>query len=231
MYTVYIYMYNLPGRWGSKPNLQLWGPVPVPSTQSTSAVFVLTHPMTWEKTSIIFVTSLCDFDICAFTCHAKTINRICSIAGNPGSYFPWSMSSTFSFTKLQLPQMASCAPPPWLPKHLGVSSCTGLSSISWIIVPQKMINKHEYHESTVFKKNIPWSLMPCPRVTNFPCHDNKHYKYHSYSPVATSFSSDFKLPVVASRTRCEAVHWFTSTPRRHGGNGGNGIQTSSHLGF
>jgi hypothetical protein len=26
--------------------------------------------MTWEKTSIIFVTSLCDFDICAFTCHA-----------------------------------------------------------------------------------------------------------------------------------------------------------------
>ena len=44
---IYIYtwhMYNLPGRWGYKPNLQLWGPVPVPSTQSTSAVFVLTQP-------------------------------------------------------------------------------------------------------------------------------------------------------------------------------------------
>ena len=50
--------------------------------------------------------------------------------------------------------MASCAPPPWLPKHSGDSSCTGLSSISWIIVPQKMINKHEYHESTVLKKKI-----------------------------------------------------------------------------
>ena len=224
-------MYNLPGRWGSKPNLQLWGPVPVPSTQSTSAVFVLTHPMTWEKTSIIFVTSLCDFDICAFTCHAKTINRICSIAGNPGSYFPWSMSSTFSFTKLQLPQMASCAPPPWLPKHLGVSSCTGLSSISWIIVPQKMINKHEYHESTVFKKiyHDRW----CPAQGSPISHvmiiniTSTILTRPWPPPSAPTSSFQWSLP----RTRCEAVHWFTSTPRRHGGNGGNGIQTSSHLGF
>ena len=38
------------------------------------------------------------------------INRICSIAGNPGSCFPWSMSEiTFSFTKL-------C--PKWLAVHL-----------------------------------------------------------------------------------------------------------------
>ena len=145
------------------------------------------------------------------------INRICSIAGNPGSCFPWSMSEiTFSFTKL-------C--PKWLAVHLhhGCQNTRGTQvALVYHQFPGSLSHKKWSTNMNIMnqqfkKKKYTMIVDALPKVTNFPCHDNKHFKYQSYSPVATSFSSDFKLPSGRFQDSLRGgalVHFHSSQARR-----------------